>query len=185
MKKGWFFESKRHEMARKGIKTGSFSEMGSPVKQGFFQNGNTPTFLAKVGDMVEVKDTGEVGHILYISGDTARILTKDKRQIDVPVENVEKMDREKKFMQLKEESDLTFHPAESNPHGFVEGEFRHPDFGAARIDEWVQLFPHKPLTFVTPLGTVKTRTGATFESTMRSKDFPEPTPQEAVARVRP
>jgi hypothetical protein len=138
---GWFKESVRHSLARKGVPTG---------KGSYFTEKSNLQRILSTGNRVQIMGSDERGVILMIKDGVARVLTPDKRVVEVPLEKLEKMDKERIFQQVKEESShVTLVPAESNVGDDPYGEWRLvakdgeqvTQIGTGSVIDFKQLFP--------------------------------------------
>lgn len=138
----WFKESPRHSLASRGIpsgrKSGYFSGREDAIRK-----------LVSTRNRVEVNDSLDKGIVLDIKDGMCRILTNDKRIVDVPVEDVERQTKQRLFQEVKEEvSDVVLIPAHSNPDGDPFGEWHidgYTQLGTGNVMDFKQMFPKKPI----------------------------------------
>lgn len=140
----WFNERTRHSLASKGIPT------GRRKGRGYFDNrGDAIRKLITTNNRVEFDDSLDKGVILDIKDGMCRILTNDKRIVDVPVEEVEKQSKHRLFQEVKEESpNVVIRPAQSNPSGDPFGEWYvdgYRQIGTGNVMDWKQMFSEKPI----------------------------------------
>lgn len=171
-KTGWINESQRHSLARKGVKTGRKSYFAD--KDVVLQN------IISTNNRVETKDNMNKGVVLSIDNGVAKVLTDEKRVIDVPVADLEKMTEQRLFQELKAEPEITIVPAPSNKTGSIFGEWTVDKLGFKRFTgnvlEMKELHGDQPIVVKGPTSTF--RVSANNRTVLSELARPRETPEE-------
>lgn len=136
----WFNEKVRHSLASKGVPTGRRSGYLNGRKSAIRQ-------LLTTNNHVEARNSGDKGVILDIKDGMCRVLTNDKRIVEIPVGEVEKQSKARLFQEVKEDMpDVVIMPAHSNPYGDPFGEWYidgYTQIGTGNVMDFKQMFPEK------------------------------------------
>jgi len=141
---GWFQESQRHSLARRGM-----TQKKSSGKKAYFADKDImlKSIITNGNRVRDMKNSDNKGIVLKVEDGVATILTNDKRTIQVPAGDLQKQSKQELIQEVKDDNNrLILKPAFSNQSEDSHGEWvveGYPKIGTGNVMDFKQIFGDK------------------------------------------